>query len=113
EGEAILLNVKSYLKPLLVISVGFGYWDKAYLKTLERALDMFTRQPSAILSTYFAKERNDIQRRFYVRFQLPIKSHSGILIEPTLQVDYTNNTSSIVVYDYSDFSISANINIKL
>lgn len=115
EGQAVLLNIKSYFVPKLIINAGAGYWNKTYLNTLEDELvvDPFFGGTVNILSTVYSEERNDEQTRFYLSIQLPIPTRSGFFIEPSLQIDYTNNTSSIEVYDYSNVSIITGVNIRL
>ena len=114
EGDAILINAKSYMVPGLIIKAGFGYFDRAYYNTLEEELveDPFLMETVPVLSTIYTQERNDEQRKYYISIQKPFLTKSGFKFEPSINLVYTKNTSSIKVYDYSDFSLSSGINIR-
>lgn len=115
EGDAVLLSLKTYLVPRLIVTAGAGYWRKDYLMTVEGELreDPFMGGWVRIVSTLFARERRDHQRRLYVRGQWPISSHRGYLIEPSINLAYTHNSSTIDIYDYNDFSLSAGVLFRM
>ena len=64
-----------------------------------------------VVSTIHRQDRTDITRRYFLSALMPFVSKSGLKLEPTLNFEFTNNLSTIEVYDYDDFTVS--INIKL
>ncbi len=103
EGSAFLVNLKTYLIPKLIVTGGFGYWDKTYLKTLE----------GTETSVSEARERTDDQTRLYVNIQWPMSTRSGRFFEPSLSLDYTDNSSSIDVYSYSGINVGMGLLFRL
>lgn len=115
EGNAVSVTLKTYLVPRLIVSAGAGYWTKDYLTTVEGEWrpDPFMGGMVRIISTLFARERRDDQRRVFAQVQWPIATHNGYIIEPSLHLSHTYNSSSIDVYDYRDFSVSTGITVRL
>ena len=105
EGSSIQAKIKTYMIPQFIITGGFGYWDKSHLRTLESYL--------GVVSTVNAADRADDMHRYFLTIQLPIVTASGRFFEPTLNIEFTNNNSSISNYDYTDFTITTGLNIRL
>ncbi len=122
DGNTTLAKFKTYLVPYTIISFGVGYWNSSYLKTLESVsilnplYDPYYDDPSAEFTTTVhtrnAQGRNDDKYRIFMTVSVPIVTSSGRLFEPSLNIDYTDNESTIANYTYSDFSIILSINIR-
>ena len=116
EGEAVLLSLKSFLIPRLITTVTFGYWHRSHLPTVEQAwLEQEGTDPIAKgwQEPSLAKDRTDVRRRTMLQLQWPFASRSGWFLEPFVTFEYSNNNSSIVVYEYDNFSVSGGINVRL
>ena len=111
DGNSIQTKVKTYLIPRLITTVGAGYWNKTYLKTVEEQYDEFTG--GKVLSTLFAKDRADDQTRVYLDLQFPLVIQHTWHLEPSIRFDFTHNASTIDVYDYNDFAVSTSFNLQL
>ncbi len=113
-GNSIQAKIKSYLIPLTILNVGFGYWNSSYLKTLEsvESFDPFLQEYVYRTNTANGQFRDDDKYQMYLSFSLPIVTSSGRLFEPSLKIDYTDNNSSIANYTFSDFTASISLNIK-
>ncbi|RKX24504.1 MAG: hypothetical protein DRP45_08040 [Candidatus Zixiibacteriota bacterium] len=115
EGDGVQLSFKTYLIKGLTISGSWGYWEKTFLTTLE-AINPMTGELDADLTTNSIKEgrgdRDDIERRLNLTVLLPITTHTDLYMEPSLILDYSNNHSTIAVYDYTDFTITTEFKIK-
>ncbi|MGB5137107.1 MAG: hypothetical protein WBP29_01095, partial [Candidatus Zixiibacteriota bacterium] len=96
EGTSIVANVKSFLLPGFISTFGCGYWNRRHLRTIENGL-----YPLVI-----GRERDDDQARMYLQFVRPIAVGSGKILQPRIQIDYSNNNSSNELFDYSGASIS-------
>ncbi|MDD4052605.1 MAG: hypothetical protein PHR28_12000, partial [candidate division Zixibacteria bacterium] len=108
EGHDVSFGVKTYVVPRLIITSGIGYWEKMYLKTIEK--DPLT---AFYASSINAPRREDWQTRIYLGVQYPMKLASGLFIEPAVNVEYTNNVSNKGVYNYSNFLVTAGIKARL
>jgi len=106
EGEYAVANIKSFIIPRLVVSVGTGYWDKRYLKTLERLHFLYRQARND-------DARRDWQTRSYISVQFPLVIGRRYFIEPAINIDYTDNKSNKDVYDYHDLSFSAGVTFRL
>lgn len=115
EGDGMVFSAKSYILPQFILTAGAGYWNRDYLTTVEGVwrVDLFTGDLVKIVSTVFAQERSDQLRRVYFKIQRPFTSHAGYIIEPSLHLAYTYNSSTIDVYDYHDFSISLGLSFRI
>lgn len=118
EGEYYKLSVKSHDLSPVVISASFGYWDKKFLTTLEPLqFDSASGEwiPVPIISTRFVRDgggdRTDSMRRYNLTVLLPLNRHTYYL-EPALKVDYTDNSSTIVVYNYDDLSVTMELRVR-
>ncbi|MBD3404097.1 hypothetical protein GF420_14490 [candidate division GN15 bacterium] len=109
EGQAVAVNVKTFLIPRLITTLGAGYWSKDFLTTVETTDGFLGPQ----VSTLFAEERSDEQRRVFLNLQWPITGRGGWFIEPSLYLGYVSNSSTIDVYDYTDLSVSTGISVRL
>ncbi|UCC44035.1 MAG: hypothetical protein JSU65_13130 [Candidatus Zixiibacteriota bacterium] len=115
EGNALLVTMKSYLIPRLIVSGGFGYWDRSFLDVIEAKprVDPGTGDTALIVTALNnIQKRNDDRRQAFVYFQLPLPPQSGFTAEATLRLEYTSNSSSVVVYDYTDFSATAGVRFR-
>lgn len=114
QGESVLLNLKTFLIPRMIVTVTAGYWKREHLGTVEN--EIITNplgQDVATINMAFAQKRTDFRNRLSVRLQLPLALRAGFLLEPSVQVDFTENKSGVPVYDYSDFSISGGVTLRL
>ncbi len=109
EGNAVSAKIKTFLIPKVIVTAGAGYWEKDFLLVLEQHIDPML---GPVLTTLFARERHDDQRRFFLNALLPMTLHSGLYLEPSLRLDYTNNSSTIPVYDYDDFSLVISMTVR-
>ncbi|MBN2226213.1 MAG: hypothetical protein JW763_02495 [candidate division Zixibacteria bacterium] len=96
EGNAVTSTIKSFLIPACIDTAGVGYWEKRYLKTLEK--DQYYLN--------LAESRVDYQSRFFLKVQRPFAMRGGYFIEPSVYMEYTDNTSSKSLYTYSDWSLA-------
>ncbi len=109
EGNSTSVGLKSYLIPKFIVSIGAGYWDKKFLKKVEPK-DM----PLGLYVDAKRRDaRHDWQTKGYLTVQWPMKLQRGPLLEPILNVEYTNNVSNSGVYNYSGFAAMVGIRITL
>jgi len=113
DGDAAMVSLKTFLVPRLIVTAGFGYWEKDHPTTIERVyaerFGVLTLQP---LSTAWTFKRTDIRRRWQFSVRWPIILTSNRLLEPSLQLDYTDNESTVKVYEYDDFTISGGVSFS-
>ncbi len=109
DGNFVQAKFKSYLIPHLITTVGAGFWNKAYLKTLED----HPFDTTYVLSTVYAKDRADDQTRVFLNVQIPLVIQHNWHLEPSIRFDFTHNASSIDVYRYNEFSVSTGFNIQM
>jgi hypothetical protein len=102
DGRSVTLTVKTYLIKTLTVSTGVGYWSKTYLQTLEQKDYPWVRGTG----------REDTQRRFYIQVTRPIAVWRDALLQPKIQVDYTRNSSTNELFDFSGFSIDTGISLQ-
>lgn len=112
EGYTIQASIKSYILSGIVLNFGGGYWEKSFLRTLELGYDEMLGQHKLIPTTVDAANREENQRKLFLKIEKPMVFNTT-LIKPFLNLDYTNNNSNIVVYDYNNFNIIFGVNIKL
>ncbi|MBU1319247.1 MAG: hypothetical protein KKG33_09055 [candidate division Zixibacteria bacterium] len=105
QGRAVTLMLKTYVFPKMIVSAGVGYWNKVFLRTYygEDGIDYF----------FQVTDRHDDKSKFYISIQDPILMESGVLVETTISADYTNNTSSKPLYDYSGLSVSIGFRVHM
>lgn len=111
EDYTFQLSIKSYLIPGIILNFGGGYWDKTYLRTLELGYDEMLGQHKLIPTTVDAANREENQRKLFLKIEKPIVLNTS-LMEPFINIDYTNNNSSIVVYDYNNLNFIFGVKIK-
>lgn len=102
EGSSIVANVKTYLLPSFITTFGCGYWNRRHLRTIERGF-----YPLVI-----AKERDDDQVRMYLQFVRPVSIGSGMILQPHIQIDFTNNNSTNELFDYTGASVSTGVSLR-
>ncbi|UCD17927.1 MAG: hypothetical protein JSV44_03205 [Candidatus Zixiibacteriota bacterium] len=103
EGQSITATIKTFLVPKFIITTGAGYRVKTFLKTLEQ--NQF--------APWQAESHKEEESKSYLQLQRPIAFRSGLLIEPSVQIEYTHNFSLSRLYDYTDVSVSGGIIIRL
>ena len=81
EGSSVMLNVKSYLIPHLVVSAGSGYWEKTYLKSLQKHPIFGYGLPKD------APRRHDYYTRLYVSIERPIPIEINGMLVPSVTID--------------------------
>lgn len=110
EGQSVAALAKSYLIPKLIVSAGVGYWDKTYLRAIEKTYIYYIE---LILDQHNITPRHDWQTKYYASIQWPISTKSGKFIEPSIRVDYIKNFSNQDLFTYSDYSFAATITFRL
>lgn len=105
EGKNVSVNLKTYLVPHVVIAAGAGYWDKTYLRTAERSHRFFIQAKRDVA-------RQDWQTRFFCALTWPLARHSGLVVEPTANVEYTRNKSNKPLFYYTDTSFSVGVTVR-
>ncbi len=110
DGQSVTLNLKSYLIPNLILKTGLGYRDKTYPITSARYEEDETRKYGEAIREDFA--RRDFETTGYLSINWPISFNSGLKIEPTLSVEYTENKSNKEIYKYDDMAITAGVSMK-
>ncbi len=103
EGTSATLNLKSYLVPRCVTTLGGGYWNRRHLRTIE----------SNMFPLVIGTDRDDEQFRGYMQVARPILIGAGRLLQPYLNIEFSNNSSSNRLYDYSSFAVSTGVSLKL
>lgn len=113
EGQAVVLKLKTFLIPRLITSLTCGFWERRHLRTVELELiENRFHQIEPDINLLYAQERTDWRRRVDLKVQWPLVRGNGLTFEPSLQVGYTDNNSSVLVYDYTDFSLSGGVTIR-
>lgn len=105
DGFSIQGKLKTYLIPKTITTFGYGYWDKNHLRVVERH--------DGIVSTVNTQGRADSMRKLFLTIQFPIVLPSGRFVEPVLNVEFTNNNSTVDVYNYDDFTVSTGLTFRL
>lgn len=100
EGEAVTMTVKTFLVPGFITTTGAGYWDKDYLMTEQHIDDNDNQTPPVQI-----RDRHDYQSKVFLSIQRPFPLHMGTLIEPAIEIDYTDNHSTNDLYEYDCFSV--------
>ncbi len=106
EGQHVMLNLKSFAVPRLILTAGAGYWDKRYLKTIEDDHFFYAEAKAE-------DNRRDWQSRVYFGIQMPLSVARGLFVEPAFTVDYIDNKSNKTLFNYSDFAFSAGVTFRL
>lgn len=109
DGSAVTAGLKSFLIPHFILTANAGYWDKTYFKA--------NAAHSVTLGNLIRVRRKDYRRRdyqttFFVDLRMPLKSHSGLLFEPSVNVNYSNTRSNDKLFGYSNLIIAGGIKIR-
>ena len=113
EGQAVILKLKTFLIPRLITSLTCGFWERRHLRTVELELvENRFHQIEPDINLLYAQDRTDWRRRVDIKVQWPLARGNGLVVEPSLQADYTDNNSSVLVYDYTDFALSGGITVR-
>ena len=113
EGSACVGSLKTFLIPKLVTTVKLGYWHRDYLPMIDIAIREKFGQQILEVNTNNAADRRDYRWRGSVSLQMPLRhSLDGYSIEPTLQIGYTDNSSTSSVYDYTDLQVSGGLTVR-
>jgi len=118
DGSSVQFRLKTLLVPHMIVTAGYGYWDKTFLKsTAQRFVDVeqfpgYSVPELRWIDPKDATPRVDYMNRIYLGIQRPFRIGNGLLIEPSLNFDYTDNNSSDVSFDYNATAISAGIIIR-
>jgi len=111
-GQAAVIKIKTYLIPRLITSLSVGYWEREHIRTVERKLISRFALYESIINLIYAQERTDWRRRIDLKVQWPLKMGKGVIMEPSIQADYTDNNSTILVYDYDDFTLNGGLTVR-
>ncbi len=113
-GQAVVLKLKTYLIPRLITTFSAGFWEREHLRTVERELKPFgfLQELRSTVSLLYAQDRTDWRRRFDIKVQCPLQMGNGVTLEPSIQADYTDNNSTVLVYKYDDFSVNAGVTVR-
>ena len=98
EGNSITVNFKCFPLRKLIVSAGYGFWHKKYMRSLY-ILDI-------------VQSRKDDLSKYMLSASWPMPSRSGLYLEPSIQLKITNSTSSLEIYDYSDVSVNLGFLIR-
>ena len=96
-GHSASLSLKHYLKNQSILELSAGYTDKEYVSSFD-----YTDIDNNFVESF---QRNDqvtqIDLKYYKSFYL-----ENSMITPVLSVGYTQNSSSLALYDYNSFNIA-------
>jgi len=113
EGFGVYIEIKTFLIPRLVTTVGSGYWDKKHLPTEVRKYVPHPVFPDDSLLAYVPTSREDEQLRTFISVQMPFPNgFGGFYIEPSATVSYRDNSSPIDYYDYYGWNISVGVSLR-
>lgn len=118
EGQAVTLTAKSFVVPHVILSGGIGYFHKDYIDHLEEYILRVPGMPEQHIVSipWSIRTREDKQTRLFAAVQVPFASRSGWfqgLIEPSFQVEYNHNNSTIEIYDYDAWTVSLGLKVKI
>ena len=109
EGYSFSVSVKTFLIPRLVLTWGAGYWHKEYLPSWE----IRERQVGGYTPEFWTfVNRVDDQRRTYISMERPC-SVAGCMLRLNASIDYTSNSSSHLLYDYEDVTVTVGASLSL
>lgn len=104
QGRSVSCSFKTYLVPRLVISTGFDYSSRSFLRVLDDPeIVRYSKVPY----------RDDEQTKLNLSIQRPTSKILGLTGELSFSIDWTNNTSSRVIYDYSGTTASVGFKLRL
>lgn len=110
DGFSYQLKVKSFIVPRFILSAGIGYMEKAYIPVVERITytDPFFGDVE-ITTTVRSQTRAEVSHKYFLNIKMPLANDLGILLEPELNLEFTNNNSTVNVYDFNDLSVRLGI----
>ena len=111
-GQAIVFKIKTYLIPRLITSLSVGFWEREHIRTVEREQETDIFGVHQTVNLLYAQDRADWRRRVDFRVQWPLHLGSSVTVEPSIQVDYTDNNSTVLVYDYDVFTLNAGVTAR-
>jgi hypothetical protein len=128
-GQSVSVNVKTYLIPGVIASVGFGYFEKTFLKTLEQH-DLaakraewdarYEEDPENNVRLYKWEQYlplievcEDISRQVFINVQKPLVLSPNLVVEPSLNFQYRSNSSHHPLYNYSGATITLGVNVRM
>ncbi len=106
EGESVVLNIKSYIVPHIVLSIGGGYWDKLFLKTVESTHFLYRQAKNDAT-------RQDWQTRSFLSIQFPLVFKRRFFMEPAINLEYIDSKSNKDLYRYHDLTFTAGLTFRL
>jgi len=109
EGSAITAGIKSFVLPHFILTANVGYWDKTYFKTID---DYNSTLAHIIRVDHKDYRRRDWQTKLYFGLQFPIKTRSGVLIEPSANINYSNTRSNNKLYQYHNLAITGGVRLR-
>lgn len=101
EGRSGSIHIKNFSIKNVITRLGYSYSNHDYIPVWE-----------ITDSTYSERDRSDTRHSIYFNLQRPITTASGKLITPTLHLEYLDNQSSRVEYDYSSFDVNIGLAVK-
>ena len=113
DGKSVTLELKSCIIPHMIVSVGIGYFDKMYLKEVEKSKP----PPETFLSDEWwevseVERRRDFSTRRYISLQRPFSVGRDGLLEAILSVEHVHNESTKATYDYSDVTVYGGVSYR-
>ena len=104
QGRTVSASFKTYLIPKMIVSAGIDYSNKSYLKIHDDLNQVFYSKDTG---------REDEQTKLNLNIQRSISGIFGFSGEPSLSIDWTDNTSSKPLYDCSGINISFSFKLRL
>lgn len=105
EGWTWGTNFKAYPGRDFILESGVGYADKNFIENLESIVVGDSTET-------FTQERSDQRVSLYLNIQRPFRAGSGLLIRPSVQISWVDNSSNVELFDYSYVDISAGLSFK-
>jgi len=105
EGWTWGTNVKAYPGGDFIVEGGFSYSDKSYIENLEIQI-----VGDSVIS--FTQNRDDERASLYVNVKRPFKAGPKLLIRPSVQVRWVDNSSDVALFDYAYLDFSAGVVFK-
>jgi len=104
QGRSISASFKTYLVPRTIVSAGIDYYSKSFLKIHDDLNQVFYSKDTG---------RKDEQTKLSLSIKRPIAGILGFSGEPSLSIDWMNNTSSKLLYDCSAITINLGIKFRI
>jgi hypothetical protein len=104
QGRSVTACFKTYLIPHTSLSAEVGYSNRSFLRIHDDPDQVSYKRDTA---------RHDEQTTFNVEIRRPVANLLGFSGEPSLSIDWTNNSSTKTLYDYHSFSITLGFKLRL